>query len=134
MWGTIISGIISAVFGAGASIYSTNKQNEATAAAGQESKGLAMLQRSDQLGENAANRRVTLKELAQRKKEADASNKIQQGNLAVNKGTLDLQKQQFSQNLRQYSNDQIRQLAEDITKRANSDPSYKTQLLQFWGA
>jgi hypothetical protein len=134
MWGTIISGIISAVFGAGASIWTQSEQNKATAAAGREAKNLAMLNRSDVLAENAAGRRITLKELAQRKKEADAANRIAKGNLAINKGTLELNKQQFAQNVREYDNEQIRKLAEDITKRANSDPSYKTQLLQFWGA
>jgi hypothetical protein len=134
MWGSIIAGILSAVFGGAVSIWATNKQNQATREAGREAKNLAMLQRSDVLSENAANRRITLKELAQRRREAAAANRIAQGNLAINKGTLELNKQQFAQNVREYSNDQIRQLAEDITKRANSDPSYKTQLLQFWGA
>jgi hypothetical protein len=116
---TLIGLIVAALVGAGTTIWATNEQNKANAAAGSEAKGLALLNRSDQLGAQQQQYGFSLKSLS----EQVASRKQNQ--------------QQFNQSLseqkRQFNEQKAMSVVKNIQDMADKSADYRKELVQLWG-
>jgi hypothetical protein len=110
---------ISAIVAGGISIWGATQQNEATAAAGKEAKGLALLNRQDELTQANTTNQLNLKSLAQRAAESRQANK-QFG-------------QSLSEQKRQFNEQQAMATIKSLQDRADKSPEYRKELVSLWG-